>query len=203
MTFPHPSRILHLKPREEKIQRTKLFPIYIQRDSPKMSKTSRSLWAIAAIGIRSRLPEQPSARENHRKSIGSGHQASRCCKEVLSWFCQGVTWTTWPLTRWWLVCGRSSLSRSFLQTSKFKCPFPRWEWVKKQKQGQARMTFPHPSRILHLKPREEKIQRTKLFPIYIQRDSPKMSKTSRSLWAIAAIGIRSRLPEQPSAREKS
>ena len=86
MTFPHPSRILHLKPREEKIQRTKLFPIYIQRDSPKMSKTSRSLWAIAAIGIRSRLPEQPSARENHRKSIGSGHQASRCCKEVLSWF---------------------------------------------------------------------------------------------------------------------
>ena len=99
-----------------------------------MSKTSRSLWAIAAIGITSRLPEQPSARENHRKSIGSGHQASRCCKEVLSWFCQGVTWTTWPLTRWWLVCGRSSLSRSFLQTSKFKCPFPRWEWVKKQKQ---------------------------------------------------------------------
>ena len=51
-----------------------------------MSKTSRSLWAIAAIGIRSQLPEQPSARENHRKSIGSGHQASRCCKEVLSWF---------------------------------------------------------------------------------------------------------------------
>ena len=78
MTFPHPSRILHLKPREEKIQRTKLFPIYIQRDSPKMSKTSRSLWATAAIGIRSRLPEQPSARENHRKSTGSGHQASRC-----------------------------------------------------------------------------------------------------------------------------
>ena len=78
MTLPHPSRILHLKPREEKIQRTKLFPIYIQQDSPKMSKTSRSLWATAAIGIRSRLPEQPSARENHRKSIGSGHQASRC-----------------------------------------------------------------------------------------------------------------------------
>ena len=42
---------------------------------------------------------------------------SLCCKEVLSWFSQGVTWTTWPLTRWWLVCGRSSLSRSFLQTS--------------------------------------------------------------------------------------
>ena len=38
-------------------------PIEIQRDSPKISKTSRSLWATA-IGIRSRLPEQPSAWEN-------------------------------------------------------------------------------------------------------------------------------------------
>ena len=117
------------------------------------------------------------------------------------------TWTTWPLTRWWLLCWRSSLSRSFLQTCKsvqVSISTSRLSQEHKQvNQGWHVVLSHYRSRILNVKSHEQKnknIERTKLVTIEIQRDSPKMSKTSRSLWA-TAIDIRSRIPEQPSARE--
>ena len=125
-----------------------------------------------------------------RKSMGIRSSGiSMCCKEVLSCpfmiLCQGVTCTTWPLTRWWLLCGRSSLSRSFLQTCKsvqMSISTSRLSQEHKQvNQGWHVVLSHYRSRILNVKSHEQKNKKNRTHQTCHNRNPARQSKNVQNI----------------------